>query len=99
MNTVTVGCKLPNGFTLIVGNKSVEVDGLNKTQIYGSTEAFTEVEASFWQAWVAENKNKSWYTSQSIFAKENIKEAKAKAKDLKSVRTGLEPVEKVEQVG
>lgn len=92
MATVTVVCKLPVGLTLTVGGKNVEINGANKAVIYGSQEGYTEVEKSFWDAWVAENKNKSWYTSQSIFARENAKEAKAMAKDLKSVKTGLEPI-------
>lgn len=91
-DTVTVGCKLPHGFPLTVGNKTVMIDGLNKITIIGATEAYTEVEKDHWEAWVAENKNRSWYTSQSIFARKNAKEAKAMGKDLKSVKTGLEPV-------
>lgn len=92
MATVTVVCKLPAGLTLTVGDKNVEVNGANKPLVYGGKDGYTEVEKSFWDAWVAENKNKSWYTSQSIFAQENAKEAKAMAKDLKSVKTGLEPI-------
>ena len=90
--TVTVACKLPQGFDLIVGDKTVRIDGLNKIVVIGATEAYTEVDKQHWDAWLAENKNKSWCTSQSIFAMPNAKEAKAKAKDLKGVKTGLEPV-------
>ena len=96
--TVTVICKLPNGFDMVVGNKIVKLNGLNTTTVYGATEAYTEVEKSFFDAWLPENKNRSWCTSQAISYRENLKEAKAKAKDLKSVKTGLEPVEQDQKV-
>ena len=96
--TVTVACKLPNGFSMVLGNKSVELNGLNKAVVFGSTEGYTEVDKDFYDAWYAQNKSKSWCVSQSIFAKENLKEVKAKAKDLKSVKTGLEPVEQDQNV-
>lgn len=92
MSTVTVASKLPSDFDLVVGGKTVTINGYNKAIIHGSKEAYTEVDKSFWDAWVAENKNRSWYTSLSIFAEESAKSVKAKAKELKDVKTGLEAV-------
>ena len=56
---VTVGCKLPSGFVMQVGAKSVELNGLNKVAVYGADAGFTEVEKAFYDAWLVENKEKS----------------------------------------
>lgn len=91
-DTVTVICKLPCGFEASVGNKIVQFNGINKTQIIGAKEGYTEVDKEFWDAWYPANKNRSWCTSQAITMQAKEKDARAKAKELRSVKTGMEPV-------
>lgn len=100
MATVTIGCRLPNGLEIQVGDKKVELAGQNqrykelgieiillKDDDYGTT----EVDASFWDAWKAQVTDKFGpLESGAIFEAKNTNEAKAKAVDLKAKKTGHE---------
>lgn len=85
-----IGCKLPNGIVLEVGEKSVELNGLNKSMIVGATHATTEVEDSFWQAWKKTHAGFSAFKSGSIFEAKSEKDAEVAVKD--TSKTGLEPL-------
>lgn len=100
MSTVTIGCRLPSGLILEVGDVSVELNGQRQAQenspivilnadMYGTT----EVDAEYWEAFVARvGKDFAPLKSGAIFEAKNEKEAKAKAKDLKEAPTGHEPL-------
>lgn len=50
----------------------------------------TSVERSFWEAWLAANKNNKLVTGGFIFAEENANEFKAHAREALGEKTGLE---------
>jgi hypothetical protein len=101
MANVTIGCRLPNGLVLEVGDKSVELAGQRQTQqrskiILLSPDDYgtTEVDESFWQAWKQSvGKDFAPLASGAIFEAKNTNDASAKAKDLKSKKTGHEAME------
>lgn len=102
MAVVTVGCRLPSGLEIQVGDKKIELAGQNqrykelgieiillKDEDYGTT----EVEASFWEAWKQSvGSEYAPLKSGAIFEAKNATEAKAQAKDLKDKKTGHEPM-------
>lgn len=102
MAVVTVGCRLPSGLEIQVGEKKIELAGQNqrykelgieiillKDEDYGTT----EVDASFWEAWKQiVGQDFAPLKSGAIFESKNATEAKAQAKDLKEKKTGHEPM-------
>lgn len=103
MSTVIIGCRLPSGIILDLGDPtkpSVELNGQRQAQenspivilsndLYGTTEVDTE----FWEAFKARvGAEFAPLKSGAIFEAKNEKEAKAKAKDLKEAPTGHEPL-------
>ncbi len=89
MAKVTIGCKLPNGLIIEVDGVRVTLNGVNRSNIIGATHCTTEVEESFWAAWLAEHKEFVPITSGSIFVAKNANEAAAIVKD-NPTKTGLE---------
>lgn len=100
MSTVTIGCRLPTGLILQVGEKFVELEGQRQTQKRSPVILLTpddygvnEVDAAFWEAWVTQvGTDYAPLKSGAIFEAKSAKEADAKAKDLKSKKTGHEPL-------
>ena len=100
MSTVTIGCRLPTGLIMQVGDKFVELAGQRQTQMrspvilltpddYG----VTEVDADFWEAWKKQVTDKyAPLESGAIFEAKNTKEVEAKAKENKTRKTGHEPL-------
>lgn len=102
MANITIGCRLPSGLEIQVGEKKIELAGQNqrykelgieiillKDEDYGTT----EVDASFWEAWKQiVGKDFGPLKSGAIFESKNATEAKAQAKDLKEKKTGHEPM-------
>ena len=88
--TVLIGCKLPNGIILEVGDQQVELNGLNKCAIIGATHGSTNVDADFWAAWKTQNSTFSALKNGAIFEASSESEAAAKVKD--TGKTGLEPM-------
>jgi len=87
-DAVLVCSKLPFCYVMEVGDKTVNVAGLNSALIIGATHATTEVDSDFWNDWIDLNEKSALVTSGTIFAAKNTKEAKAISKD--SGKTGLE---------
>lgn len=103
MSTITIGCRLPSGLVLDIGddkNTKVELAGQRQAQArskivllseddYGTT----EVDESFWEAFCKRvGPDFAPLKSGAIFVAKNEKEAKAKHKDLKGQKTGHEPL-------
>lgn len=93
MALVTVGCRLPHGIVLEVGDKSFTVKGLNSSAIIGADHFTTEVDASLWNGWKAANKDSKLLSSGALFEAGSERDAKAKAKELKAEKTGFEKIE------
>jgi ribosomal protein L31 len=89
--SVTVGCRLPNGIIIehpLDPKKRVEIAGLNKKILIGSTFTTTEIDAEIWDAWHAVNAGSHLLKSKALFVCRNAAEGAAMAKD--SPKTGLE---------
>lgn len=92
---VIVGCKLPHGIILhhpMDPTKTVELSGKNKSLIVGGEFAITEVDADFWEQWLAANQEFAPIRSKAIFVAKNAADVKAVAAELKEELTGLEPM-------
>lgn len=96
MSTVTIACRLPAGLTL-------EVDGIKKKiNGYNSPDGFvmvdrdekigltTDVDKSFWDKWRETYKDYRICTNQYIYETKSESSAKAQAKELKGVKSGLD---------
>lgn len=95
MATIVIGCKLPNGLTLVhpkLKHARVTLAGLNSSKIIGATHVTTEVDQEFWAAFKEAHKDYTPLTSGAIFEARNVTEAQAIAKERKAQKTGLEPV-------
>lgn len=103
MATITIGCRLPSGVILDLEKdgqtiKSVELAGQRQAQerspiIILTPEDYgtTEVDESFWSAWKDQvGPDFSLLKNNVIFEAKNRTEVKAKAKDAKAQKTGLE---------
>lgn len=108
MATVILGCKTPNGFTMELNGKAVKINGSASEDgiiIYEKGEAIGithDVDKSFWDAWrtkfakhplVAGSKP---YNQPFVFEAKSEASLKAQAKEMKSVKTGLEQKTKAE---
>lgn len=93
---VIIGCKLPNGLTLIhpaQPHERVTLAGLHSSKIIGATHVTTEVDQDFWDTFKAAHKDYAPLKSGAIFEARNETEALAKAKELKKQKTGFEAME------
>lgn len=88
--SIVIGCRLPNGIILDLNNNTVEIAGLNKAVIIGADHVTTEIDADFWDAWKAKNSGFAPLVSGSLFEAKSQGEASAKAKELKTKKTGFE---------
>lgn len=88
--TVTVGCKLPHGLFLDMGDKRVTIKGVNSTSIIGGHGITENVDKEFFDAWMAKNANLTFVKAGFIFAHEKANNAAAEAKDREANATGLE---------
>jgi hypothetical protein len=87
---VHVGCKLPNGLLLQVGNEAVELAGANSSEIVGGF-GITAVSKDFWEAWKAEHAGYEPLKRDLIFVQGKEADARAEAKEKKGVK-GIEGV-------
>jgi hypothetical protein len=95
-NVVYIGCKLPHGIILEQPKNpkhKVEIQGLNKVSIIGAPYKVNEVDAEFWEQWVANNKEYGPFKSGAIFVAKTEPDLKAVAKELQKEKTGLEPLD------
>ena len=89
-NTVTVGCKLPNGLVLEFGGKSVEVNGANSSVIIGGYGLTEGVDAAFFDAWMEAHEAMPFVRNQLIFAQSKTADAQAEATEKAGKKTGFE---------
>lgn len=90
--TVIVGCKLPNGVIMELGNKSVEINGANSSHVVGGHGITYDVDAEFFSAWMKAHEDRDMVKNGFIFAHEKAAETKAQAKEQEENNTGLEPI-------
>jgi hypothetical protein len=92
--TVTVGCKLPNGLVLEHQGTTVTLKGFRHPDAriiggYGLTEG---VDKDFFDAWLAAHADQPYVKKELVFAQGKANSAADKAKDQKEVKSGLEPL-------
>lgn len=98
LKEVLVGCKLPHGIILEVPHpdgeiETVELNGLNKVLIVGSTFGATEVDAAFWEAWILKNAESDLVKSGSVFVAKDLRSLKAIGDENAKRETGFEPLD------
>jgi hypothetical protein len=98
MSTVTIGCKLPNGIYMQMGETRVRINGWNNNEIAGLSHGITrDVPVSLWEAWSKEHAESKLVTNGFIFAEESEKRAKDKAKDQKDRNSGFEQLPQIKE--
>jgi hypothetical protein len=105
--TVVVGCRLLHGIGLQlfqlsetddkqpirkpVGEK-VWLNGANKSGLINGV-GLTEVDASFWEAWVKDNADFAPFKNGHIFVQSTKERALSAADERKTLKTGVEPID------
>lgn len=91
-NTVVIGCKLPNGFVMQVGEVARVIKGFNSSVVIGGHGVTEGVPAELWGAWLKENKDRDLVKNGFVFARANSKDVKAEAKEKTREKSGTEPM-------
>lgn len=91
--TVIVGCKLPNGLILELGDKRVTIKGANSSNIIGGHGITEGVDKEFFDAWMAKNAGLQFVKAELLFAHEKAASTAAQAKEQADEKTGLEPLD------
>lgn len=100
MATVTVACKLPNGVHL-------DIRGRGRVTLRGTAVAFgvapvivpggyaltPDVDEDWWNAWLDLSRDLDIVKKQIVFAMPKPVEARARAREMAELRTGLEPMD------
>lgn len=93
MATVTVGCKLPHGLIIEVGNVAVTLKGKNSSNVIGGYGLTEDVDRDFFEKWLAANKDSAAVKNNLIFAQERATNARAEAKEKAKVKNGFEGID------
>lgn len=90
--TVVIGCKLPNGFYMQVGEVIHIIKGFNSSVVVGGHGITEDVPADLWAAWLSENKDRDMVKNGFVFAHGDAKSTKAEAKEKKDTKSKTEPL-------
>lgn len=88
--TLTVGCKLPHGLQIRVGDTVVTLLGSNSSLVIGGHGITENVDKQFFDAWMAANKDAAAVKNGLIFAHEKTGSVKAEASEKKDNKNGFE---------
>lgn len=83
----------PTGEELVILGNRVPHGEAPRCRVVGGYAMTDNVPAAFWDEWVRQNEGSQLLTSGIIFAMPRPADADAKAKDGKTLRSGLEPME------
>ncbi len=92
-DAVVIGCKLPNGFVMQVGEVTHVIKGFNHSVVVGGHGITEDVPKELWEAWVKENKDRDLYKNGFVFAHGNVESTKAEATEKAKTRSKTEPLE------
>lgn len=92
MSNVIVGCKLPNGLEIRLGETSVTLNGANSSQIVGGY-GLTPVDKDFFDKWAQAYATFAPLKDGLVFAQVSSHKAEAQAKEQAAVKSGLEPLD------
>lgn len=87
---ITVGCKLPHGLIMDMGDKRVTLKGANSSGVIGGHGVTEGVDSDFYNAWMKKNASLEFVKRGFIFANEKPSEVAAEAADLSKEKTGFE---------
>lgn len=90
--TVTVACKLPNGLVIDHKGREVVLTGANAPTSVGGFGLTPNVDADWFDDWMASNLDMPVVANEIIFAN-TAEKAGDEAKEKKGIKTGLEPVD------
>lgn len=91
--TVTIGCKLPHGLHMDVGDQRVTINGLNTTEIVGGHGLTFGVPKALWEQWKRDHKDAEFVKRGLVFAQGKTDSAIAEAKEKKDNRSGFEGID------
>ena len=86
---VTVGCKLPNGLIIHVGDDKVSLNGQNSSNVIGG-HGLTQVDKDFWDVWILDHADFTPVKAGLIFAQSNEKKASSEAIEKEANLSGFE---------
>lgn len=92
MTTVVIGCKLPNGIFMQVGEKSHVINGFNKSNVVGGHGITEDVPKELWELWLRANKDRDLVKNGFIFAHEKERDTKSEAVEKKNNKSNTEPL-------
>lgn len=96
MAKILIGCRLPHGLTIVHPNPEAKLKqtlrGIHSARPLVVSYVTTEVDVDLWEAWKHAYSGFSALKNGAIFEARSPQEAKVKAEDLKSQKTGFEPV-------
>jgi len=98
MATVVIGCKLPMGLHIGMGDKTAVLKGTNSSNVIGGY-GLTEVDKELSDAWFKEYANYGPVVDGLIFVQANESSAKSAAKERARVVSGMEPLDPSKQPG
>lgn len=88
--TVTVGCKLPHGIHLDIGDKRVTLNGAHSAAIIGGHGITENVDKDHFEAWMIMYKDHPAVKAGYIFAHDKANNTAAQAKERAKEKTGFE---------
>lgn len=91
--TVIVGCKLPNGIIMQVGEATHVINGFNHSNVIAGHGITNDVPKDLWEAWLKENKDRDLCKNGFIFAHGEEVATKAEAKEKAATKSKTEPLE------
>lgn len=94
MKTILIGCKLPCGIELDIGNRAVMINGMNTSLIAGGF-GLTNVDADDWVYLSAAYSDHAAFKNKSIFTAgtASVADAASVADELRDEKTGLEGID------
>jgi hypothetical protein len=91
--TVSVGCKYPNGLLLELGDKRVEIKGANSSQIIGGHGITEGVDKAFMDEWMKRYAANDIVKGGHLFINVKTASVVAEAEEKADHKTGLEPLD------
>ena len=90
MSQITVGCKLPHGLEIRVGDKTQVLKGTNSALVIGGHGITEGVDKDLFDAWLAANKEAAAVINGLIFAHGKTESVKAEASEKTDNKNGFE---------
>lgn len=91
--TVSVGCRYPNGLYLDMGKTRVEINGANAANVIGGHGITENVDKPFMEAWLAKHADLDIVKGGHLFINGKVASVIAEANEKANHLTGLEPLD------